>query len=236
MGTVEREGVTDQPTIADLVAEMLERGVAHDLVVLAVRAFVTGETMSTYCPPDIADIKRTKWRAQKQRQRGNLNKNGQTAKANDVAASTHCPPDMSTGHADTSCNLSSLSLETTDEVKKERKKVTARGSRLSADVRLSAADRAFALESGVTDPDALWAEFVDYWSAVPGQRGTKLSWSATWRNRVRQVTSRNGKSYVTPQDERTRSKDQFRAALRQLGDYARDGEAGEPTVQLLPPA
>jgi|GEM_PF-6003507 len=35
------------------------------------------------------------------------------------------------------------------------------------------------------NPDELFAEFKDYWSAVPGQKGVKLDWSATWRNRVR---------------------------------------------------
>lgn len=30
-------------------------------------------------------------------------------------------------------------------------------------------------------------EFRDYWCAIPGQRGTKLSWDRTFRNRVREV-------------------------------------------------
>jgi hypothetical protein len=29
------------------------------------------------------------------------------------------------------------------------------------------------------------AEFVDYWRAIPGQRGCKLDWDATFRNRLR---------------------------------------------------
>lgn len=28
-------------------------------------------------------------------------------------------------------------------------------------------------------------EFVDYWRGVPGQRGCKLDWPATWRNAIR---------------------------------------------------
>jgi len=31
------------------------------------------------------------------------------------------------------------------------------------------------------------AEFRDYWCAVPGSRGLKLSWDRTFRNRVREV-------------------------------------------------
>jgi hypothetical protein len=30
-------------------------------------------------------------------------------------------------------------------------------------------------------------EFIDYWLAIPGQRGTKLDWDRTFRNRVREV-------------------------------------------------
>jgi len=35
-------------------------------------------------------------------------------------------------------------------------------------------------------------EFRDYWVAVPGQRGVKLDWEATWRNRVRALAEREG--------------------------------------------
>jgi len=33
-------------------------------------------------------------------------------------------------------------------------------------------------------------EFVDYWQSIPGQRGCKLDWDATFRNRVREVAAR----------------------------------------------
>lgn len=33
--------------------------------------------------------------------------------------------------------------------------------------------------------DAITAEFLDYWRGVPGAKGTKLDWEATWRNRMR---------------------------------------------------
>lgn len=35
-----------------------------------------------------------------------------------------------------------------------------------------------------------WEEFHDYWVGVPGQRGRKLDWAATWRNRVRERIER----------------------------------------------
>jgi hypothetical protein len=35
------------------------------------------------------------------------------------------------------------------------------------------------------NPTATFAKFGDYWTAVPGARGVKLDWFATWRNFVR---------------------------------------------------
>lgn len=35
--------------------------------------------------------------------------------------------------------------------------------------------------------DSIAAQFRDYWIAVPGQKGTKLDWEATWRNWVRKT-------------------------------------------------
>lgn len=64
---------------------------------------------------------------------------------------------------------------------------TSKGCRLASDFRLSVADRQFASDDGWTDReiDQAEAEFVDHWSNVPGEKGLKLDWSKTWRNRVR---------------------------------------------------
>jgi len=40
------------------------------------------------------------------------------------------------------------------------------------------------------DVDAATVEFVDYWRAVPGAKGVKLDWAATWRNSVRKSAER----------------------------------------------
>lgn len=56
---------------------------------------------------------------------------------------------------------------------------------LTAEMREWAAEKA----PGV-DLDAATEEFVDYWRGVSGQRGTKLDWTATWRNRMRDKQSR----------------------------------------------
>lgn len=34
-------------------------------------------------------------------------------------------------------------------------------------------------------------QFIDYWLAQPGQKGTKLDWDATWRNWMRRSAERH---------------------------------------------
>lgn len=95
------------------------------------------------------------------------------------------PPDI----AEITCDLKGKK----EAFRKEglEKKESKRGSRLLKDARMSADDRAFALT--IIPPEFVeseWAEFVDYWIGVPGSRGCKLDWPATWRNRVRDLAKK----------------------------------------------
>lgn len=63
------------------------------------------------------------------------------------------------------------------------------GTRIPPDWKPSPADRQYALEHGV-DQDLAAEEFRNYWLAVPGQKGTKLDWSLTFRNRVVELQER----------------------------------------------
>lgn len=66
-----------------------------------------------------------------------------------------------------------------------------RGTRLPEGSQLPSEWAAWAREQGVPNPQALWDEFHDYWISVPGQKGVKLNWQATWQNRVRAWLERN---------------------------------------------
>lgn len=76
-----------------------------------------------------------------------------------------------------------------DRTNKEPK-TPSRGTRLPdrehGGFQVTAAMREWAARE-VPDLDVVEAtrEFCDYWRAVPGQRGTKLDWVATWRNSLR---------------------------------------------------
>lgn len=100
----------------------------------------------------------------------------------------------STGHPPESTGQSGGQGEVclTVEVKKEGlsvKEVSKKGSRLLVGARVSDENRKIAIECGCPPDrvDDVWTEFVDYWSDIPGQKGCKLSWTGTWRNRVKQI-------------------------------------------------
>ena len=83
--------------------------------------------------------------------------------------------------------------ESSDKGSKRKSK---RGSRLPDDWSPDADLRDWARQTlGMTDPgiDFHTEEFRDYWRGVPGQRGCKLDWEATWRNRMRQIAQNLGK-------------------------------------------
>jgi hypothetical protein len=50
------------------------------------------------------------------------------------------------------------------------------------------------------DLNQINVEFIDYWISIPGARGRRSDWDATWRNRVRDISSRrpNGRASSQP--------------------------------------
>lgn len=231
--------------IADMVASMLAQGVADDLIVLAIR---TAELSGT-SPGQVRDNRRAYERGRKRLWRENRNKINDVPKANDVGASATMSPDLSRNVPDNAknrCDLSSLltvSQQGIQEVREGKQTVVVdrgkRGTRLALDWRPSDADRAFAIAHGV-DSDKLLPEFIDFWTAIPGARGCKLDWSATWRNRVRNIETQKGKS--NGRGNVIEAADKLVAKLREFErgdepDMLADlrGRAGPADVRMLPP-
>lgn len=74
---------------------------------------------------------------------------------------------------------------------------SSRGTRLPDDWRPSAEETAFCkTERPDLRPSEVATRFYDYWIAVPGAKGRKADWSATWRNWVRNEAP--GKEPVKP--------------------------------------
>jgi uncharacterized protein YdaU (DUF1376 family) len=75
-----------------------------------------------------------------------------------------------------------------ETITKER--TATRGSRLPTDWKPNA-DLAEWSKAERPDLDLrkVFAEFKDYWSSIPGSKGVRLDWDATWRNWVRKQTA-----------------------------------------------
>lgn len=101
--------------------------------------------------------------------------------------------DVPTLQSRLSSNEVVLGKKETALVVEGQKPKTARGTRLAADEPLTVDFINAAIGLGMHHDAVIgaWAEFVDYWAALPGQRGLKLNWLLTWRNRVRQLASKN---------------------------------------------
>lgn len=112
--------------------------------------------------------------------------------------------------------LSGDQLMDQSEEQSEKKKTPQRGARLPADFSITEDMRKWGtVYTPHLDLDSVLPEFTDYWAGVPGVRGTKLDWEATWRNRMRELESRaakNGNGYQ-PSSKASRTQDVF-ARLR----------------------
>lgn len=66
------------------------------------------------------------------------------------------------------------------------------GSRLSDEWQTAEAEFAFGRNLGLSDAQIREEQdqFKDFWRGIPGQRGRKLDWAATFRNRLRDIAAR----------------------------------------------
>lgn len=99
--------------------------------------------------------------------------------------------------------LSDANANTSEEQHRKRGADTRRGSRIPDPFPISEELCEWAKrEAPDVDLQKATAEFLDYWRGVTGQKGSKLDWPATWRNRMREVQGRiASKRPVKPQEE-----------------------------------
>jgi hypothetical protein len=201
--------------IADMVRRMLEKGVAHEAIIMAIEgaelARVSADVHRT--KPDTnadtaADRRRAYDRERKRNVRGS--------------------PLASTGHPRMSAN-SPLSQE-----EREEKKESKRGTRLPDKWTPPVADWVLARDLiGDTRTRAELAKFTDHWKQQPGQRGVKLDWSATWRNWIRRAAE-YGNGKTSP----NRPGSLVGSIQRELADLEREDETDPPVypghIQRLP--
>ena len=96
------------------------------------------------------------------------------------------------GHPETPADtLLNANANAVEEQHRKRGADTRRGTRIPDPFPISEELREWAKrETPEVDIEKATAEFLDYWRGVTGQKGYKLDWPATWRNRMREVQGR----------------------------------------------
>ena len=125
---------------------------------------------------------------------------------------TVAPPPIT---SDTPYNHQSTTTITDDKSSVANK----RGTRLQENWKPSQDDYNQALQMGLTveQVDNEANKFRDYWIGVPGAKGVKLNWSATWRNWCRSAKDRSRPSgYSNANRDQPKSGSRVDAALRAL--------------------
>ena len=115
--------------------------------------------------------------------------------------------------------------ETEAEAEVKKKRTATRGARLPADWKPNAELVAWSkTERPDLDLRKVFEEFKDYWSSVPGLKGVKLDWDATWRNWVRKQTAVKA-SFAQQASDVVRSTVPYSqdAALRKVEDDHKEG-------------
>lgn len=217
--------------IANMIAEMHGKGIPVELIVSTVARFeeaMAARAVSTISPVDTSTIdKRRAWDRERKRRQRELERLAEMS-----AISTGHPPDSAGIPPDAASILTFLSGSPTEEVKeKKESKRNARGTRIPPDFSIDDEDRKFAAGLGIP-PDAVEAEtpqFIDYWISVPGARGLKLNWKATWRNRMRDIAkyraARSGGKPLTEFQLKQRKTNDVTEQLKQSALAERSGGA-----------
>ncbi|SFR75964.1 hypothetical protein SAMN05428970_1996 [Agromyces sp. CF514] len=140
--------------------------------------------------------------AEHQQTRADIDKKREAGRAGGLArAQAHAKADAQAP----SKLLTETETETPSSTKKENTPAS-RGSRLDPSWLPSADDVAkIKSECPDVDPQREHAVFVDYWVAVPGTKGIKRDWSATWRNWMRRKQSDSSGRRPSPSEKARRT-------------------------------
>ncbi len=176
---------------------------------------VSGEFLTNYrAVSELETLSKHQDKQRENRSRPNKNKNLKTPTFNHSRDYTEPEPDKK-------------EKETPKGVPKKKVK---RGTRLSEEWKLSAAEKQFAIDNGLTS-QAIGIEeqkFRNYWLGKAGAGATKLDWPATWRNWVL-----NSLNYSRPPPRGSPAAerpDSLMGAIRSTGfGRSDDGEDGNGT-------
>ena len=224
-----------------IVSDLLHAGVAPDLVARVADAIEAarseGVDMSLKAMRSEAAGRQARYRDRRQR---NVTSDVKSDVTNDVTSDVTASRTRAflTGEEREDITpLGSLSSPTLP-----RGRSTKKGTRLSEEWTAAEPERAFGRDLGLSDAQisAEQGQFKDFWRGVPGQRGHKLDWAATFRNRLRDVAARaqlrksNGKGSIV--DAGRKLTERLIAAERERELQALNRvDDGDPAFRFLPP-
>jgi hypothetical protein len=119
----------------------------------------------------------------------------------------------------------------TDKKKDKAKALSKKGTRLSP--QWGPGDEGWDMALSLLSREEAKAEclkFKDYWRSVPGAKGVKLDWDATWRNWVRSAAERKGHS---PPKRQTYS-EAANEIIEEMRNERAKSQGPQRDVQLIP--
>ncbi|MBP8283316.1 MAG: hypothetical protein KAX46_05305 [Chromatiaceae bacterium] len=121
--------------------------------------------------------------------------------------------------------VSGIREEITTTAALEREAKNARGARLSLTLLPVEWQQWAKTARPDLDPDTTWQIFRDHWTAMPGAKGCKADWQATWRNWVRRE-QQHTPGAARGQHHRTDQLEDINAEWRRRGQQAFDEVVG----------
>lgn len=111
------------------------------------------------------------------------------------------------------------------------KPINGKGSRLPTDWKPNTEEIAYCKQTRPDlDPTRVAEDFADYWHAIPGSKGVKLDWSATWRGWVRKQFA-SGKKHAEETREWHETVAGIDAKARELGLPLKDIDEQFPSYK-----
>lgn len=179
----------------EFIQRCLDAGMPLDLALTAAKAF---EAECEIALEQLLDVRREKERARQAKHRAKKNVGNVMSRDTTLDDVTIVIERDLTGEPTRVENTTSSSLRSEEELPPATPKgvsapkgaETSRGTRLPDDWRPDHQGFGYAMQTlgPNVDPERELDRFRDYWRAVPGAKGRKADWPATWRNWIRRAS------------------------------------------------
>lgn len=127
---------------------------------------------------------------------------------------------------------STIDTKKEDKEEEKKKEKQPRGTRLSPEWRLPKSWGEWALAECVITEQQVRREaknFLDYWTALPGAKATKVNWQGTWRNWIRRTYPDREETISLHNTQKQRTEEEIKKAIESTGAVF---EKGDPNALI----